>query len=297
MNRSAARDASRASRAHADRREDEQDDQHDELEPEAAEARAALRVERRALVLDRPADRRTRVAPGMGAVSGRRRSGVSRHGGVRELGRETRTGIALPRAATRARPRYHRRVPDEPRRPTPDDPAASRGPAVPLAPGARAHRHPRRGHVPRRARAAGEAAWRRVARLPLRRGASGAMGEPTGYADAAPRRSSARARRRPRARRRARTRARSRRSSTSSPARLAPHTLNAYHPRSLSYFTPPPLSCRSSARSSPSGPTRASTSGTPGPSARSSRRRSSAGCATSSGYGRGQLRAPRRPAA
>ena len=46
---------------------------------------------------------------------------------------------------------------------------------------------------------------------------------------------------------------------------------------------------RSPARSSPSGRTRASTSGTPARPRRSSRRRSSAGCATSSGFGEGSF--------
>jgi hypothetical protein len=65
--------------------------------------------------------------------------------------------------------------------------------------------------------------------------------------------------------------------------RLAPHQLNAWHPRTLSY----PFGCRSSASCSPRSLSRASTSGTPGRPAPSSRRRSFAGCANSSATGRG----------
>ena len=72
--------------------------------------------------------------------------------------------------------------------------------------------------------------------------------------------------------------------------RIAPHTLNSFHPRALSATSRRRRSSpRSSARSSPSGRTRASTSGTRARSPRSSRRRSGAGCATSSGYGEGSF--------
>ena len=50
--------------------------------------------------------------------------------------------------------------------------------------------------------------------------------------------------------------------------RVAPHQLNAYHPRSLSYFTPPPLLAVGRRRAPrPGRPSRASTSGTPARSA------------------------------
>jgi hypothetical protein len=55
--------------------------------------------------------------------------------------------------------------------------------------------------------------------------------------------------------------------------RLAPHQLNGWHPRALSYFTPPPLVASIVGELLAQWTTRASTSGTPDQSARSSRKR------------------------
>ena len=65
-NSSAALDRGRPIPGDAQRRQDDEDDQHHELDPEAAEAGAALRLEVLALVLDRPV-----VTRGGAAASGR----------------------------------------------------------------------------------------------------------------------------------------------------------------------------------------------------------------------------------
>ena len=173
--------------------------------------------------------------------------------------------------------RYHRGDGRRPRR--------RRSPrAVPLAPRAGAHRHPRRDRLARGPRAGRQGDLGRLARLALRRGDGPRDGPADRLRRAAPhllRRVAAAPARRP-----------------AEPTTLAggPRRVHAPDRAPHAEQLPPagPVatsrrrrwSPRSSARSSPSGRTRASTSGTPARSPRSSRRRSSAGCATSSGTAR-----------
>ena len=185
----------------------------------------------------RPGSARRRHRRRIGTAACRRPTAATGPASRRE-GR--RAGIRGAIAGT-ARPRGDRVATRRSRRPTIARWTIARSTtprAVPLAPGARAHRHPRRGRLPRRARARRRGDLARVARLALRRGDGPRDGPADRLRGAAARLLRRDRRPGPGARGPA---APSRRSSTSSPPGSRPTRSTATTRGRCRYFTPPPL--------------------------------------------------------